>query len=189
MRTASSAALTASAAAVGAPSALVRSAASLVLEPKRALSAALSWTYWRPIPLQVCRQPVGNAHVSANPAYVCFQAFACVHQGGVPVHAKTWRSVVLVEKGPLRWAHPSTYSAPEPCHEQMFMATQARRKTHEGDSKGAFVRLEVKLVNGADVILQLVRDSASPTFLPCQPSIYMAGCAFLLTFCIMHSLR
>ena len=62
----------------------------------------------------------------------------------------------------------------------MFVAMQAQRKTHKGDSKGAFVRLDVKLLNGADVILQLVRNSALLTTLPCQPSTYMAGCAFLL---------
>ena len=32
---------------------LVRSAANFVMEPKQALAAALSWTYWQPIPLQV----------------------------------------------------------------------------------------------------------------------------------------
>ncbi len=53
MRRTSSACINASAAAVGVPGVLVRSAASVVLEPKQALTAALSWTCWQPIPLQV----------------------------------------------------------------------------------------------------------------------------------------
>ncbi len=68
MRSASSAALTASAAAVGAPVVLVRSAANLVMEPKQALAAALSWAYWQPIPLQVRCCPKADREALLEPS-------------------------------------------------------------------------------------------------------------------------
>ena len=49
---------------------LVRSAASLVLEPKQALAAALSWTSWHPIPLQV-RHPSTHGLICTSSTPIC----------------------------------------------------------------------------------------------------------------------
>ncbi len=87
MRSASSAALTASAAAVGAPVVLVRSAANLVLEPKQALAAALSWAYWQPIPLQV-RRPSKAIPASQN----------AISRKHLPVSAAAEAALLYVEQ-------------------------------------------------------------------------------------------
>ena len=141
MRTASSACLTASAAAVGAPAALVRSAATLVLEPKQALAAALSWTYWYPMPLQV--RPSEKALLQ------------CSMRGILACHSRALLQAAARQSSCM----------------------QAQRIQKE-DTKG-YIRMEVKLLNGADVILQLVRSPVIQE--TCAWSYLTVSSAFMLT--------